>query len=455
MILSGRGRYSKYLRLINISIDLLVLNLTFPFFLSALGIKPLHFGAYLSVSWCIIAYFTGFYEVYRYSTPVQIAGKLIRQGVIFLFVVIAFFPFAKATSFSGGAVSRYLVVAFVAIAACKTILFYYLKHYRISTGSNIRNVIIVGYTPEAVRLRELFEERADYGYKFFGFFSDKKNHPAVLGKITDIEAFTLTKHIDDIYCSLNELSNTQLKDLVEFTNLNNKTIKFIPDSKEIFSKNLRIDYYEAFPLLSLRKTPLHEPIAVIVKRLFDIVFSSLVIILLLSWLTPLLAFLIKLESRGPVFFKQVRAGIDEKKFYCYKLRSMYVNYETEQLATKNDPRVTKVGKFIRKTSIDELPQFLNVLIGDMSVVGPRPHIYLINDTYSNKIKKYVFRHAVKPGITGLAQVRGSRGEISADEDMVNRIKYDVFYIENWSLLLDIKIIIQTVVNIFMGDDKAY
>jgi putative colanic acid biosynthesis UDP-glucose lipid carrier transferase len=165
--------------------------------------------------------------------------------------------------------------------------------------------------------------------------------------------------------------------------------------------------------------------------------------------------LIKLESPGPVFFKQGRPGLDEKEFFCYKFRSMKLNKTTEKEASKNDPRVTKVGRILRKTSVDEMPQFLNVLMGDMSVVGPRPHLWSQNKAYASKVKKYMIRHYVKPGITGLAQVRGFRGEIETDEDMINRIKFDVFYIENWSPILDLKIIVQTVVNIFKGEEKAY
>ena len=181
----------------------------------------------------------------------------------------------------------------------------------------------------------------------------------------------------------------------------------------------------------------------------------MVILLLLSWLIPLLAILIKLESKGPVFFKQGRPGLDEQEFLCYKFRSMQVNRFTEKEVSKNDPRVTKMGKFMRKTSIDELPQFFNVLLGDMSVVGPRPHLWSQNKAYASKIKKYMVRHYVKPGITGLAQVKGFRGEIETEEDMINRIKYDVFYIENWSIIMDLKIIFQTVINIFKGEEKAY
>jgi putative colanic acid biosynthesis UDP-glucose lipid carrier transferase len=210
-----------------------------------------------------------------------------------------------------------------------------------------------------------------------------------------------------------------------------------------------------FPVLSLKKTILHDPTTKVFKRLFDIGFSLFVIIFVLSWLVPVLALLIFIESGFPIFFRQGRPGLDEKEFFCYKFRSMQINKTTEKEASKNDPRVTKMGRFMRKTSLDEMPQFLNVLLGDMSVVGPRPHLWSQNKAYGNRVKKYMMRHYVKPGITGLAQVKGFRGEIETDEDMINRIKYDVFYIENWSLLLDLKIIVLTVVNIFKGEDKAY
>lgn len=455
MISSGKGRYSKYLRPVSILFDILVISTVYRFFFSALNVNDIHFTAYQLACWLIISYFSGFYEVYRYTTVVQILSKLFKQGVLFLLVVIAFFPFAKETLFSGQAIAKYMVTLFVTITVFKLLLFYYLKKYRIATGSNYRNVVIVGFTQQAINLKELFDTRADYGYNFHGYFSDKKTDPQIVGKLGDIKQFTLDNKIDDIYCSLNEMNNQQVRDLVAFAENNNKTIKFIPDTKQILSKNLRIDYYESFPVLSLRKTPLHEPIAKIIKRAFDIVFSLLVIIFVLSWFTPLMALIIKLESKGPVFFMQSRPGINETEFFCYKFRSMRVNKTTEQSVVKNDPRVTRVGKFIRKTSLDELPQFINALKGQMSVVGPRPNLWLQNKQYSATIKKYGMRHYVKPGITGLAQVKGYRGEISTDEDMINRIKYDVFYIENWSLLLDLKIILQTVTNIIMGDEKAY
>lgn len=449
------GRYSKYIRPISIALDLIVIN-SFPFYFFGDHNLDFHwFLPYQNIVWIAIAFLIKFYAVYRFTTPVEILSKLMRQGVLFLLVVIAFFPFAKETVFSGSAIALYVSTVMALIAVFKWLLFYYLKKYRIITGSNFRNAVIIGYTPESIRLKQLFEERNDFGYRFFGFFSDKKSNEHIKGKLDSLRDFVLSNKIDEIYCSLNEISNEQLKDLVEFADENKKAIKFIPDTKEIFAKNLKLDYYGFFPVLSLQRTLLHEPVVKAFKRGFDIAFSLVIIIGVLSWLIPILGLIIKMESKGPIFFLQGRPGINETEFFCYKFRSMKINKTTEKEASKNDPRVTRIGRIMRKTSIDELPQFINVLLGEMSVVGPRPHLWSQNKAYGTRIKKYMVRHYVKPGITGLAQVRGFRGEIETDEDMVNRIKFDVFYIENWSFLLDIKIIIQTVINIFKGEEKAY
>ncbi len=455
MTAAQTGRYSKYIRPISVVFDLAVIIGLSQYFFRELRLDNHYFIPFEAIAWLLIAYVVKFYSIYRFTTPVEIFSKLVSQGIIFLLVVIAYFPFSKQSIFSGKAIAISMTLAFTVITFSKFLWFYYLKKYRIVTGSNFRNAVIIGYTPEAIRLKEVFMTRNDYGYRFMAFFSDKKTNPNIKGRVEDLKPYVLENSVDEIYCSLNEISNEQLKDLVDFADENRKTIKFIPDTKEIFSKNLKVDYYEMFPVLSLRKTTLHDPVTKAFKRMFDIVFSLMVIFFLLSWLVPVLAVLIKLESRGPVFFKQGRPGIDEKEFFCYKFRSMKMNKTTEREASKNDPRVTRIGRILRKTSIDEMPQFLNVLLGDMSVVGPRPHLWSQNKAYANKIKKYMVRHYVKPGITGLAQVRGYRGEIETDEDMINRIKFDVFYIENWSLILDLKIILQTVINIFKGEEKAY
>ena len=234
--------------------------------------------------------------------------------------------------------------------------------------------------------------------------------------------------VDEIYCSLSEISKADLKASTKFADNNLKVLKFIPEQNTILNKDLKRDFYGLVPVLEFRTIPLDDSFNLAFKRVFDVVFSILVIGFIMSWLTPILALLIKLESRGPIFFRQQRNG------YNYK---------------------TLIGKFIRQTSIDELPQFFNVLVGDMSVVGPRPHMLSHTEMYANKVDKFMVRHFVKPGITGRAQVSGYRGEVESDKDIIGRVKFDIFYVENWSFLLDLKIVIKTIIKAIKGDDKAY
>lgn len=269
-------------------------------------------------------------------------------------------------------------------------------------------------------------------------------------------SFVLNNQIDEMYCSIGDLSQNQMNDIIDFADNNLKTLKFIPDEKQLFFQNYTLEYYDYIPVIKLRNISLDEKYNKIIKRFFDIIFSVIIIAGLLSWLIPILGILIKFETKGPVFFKQKRNGLNNREFYCYKFRSMEIN-ELAHLnqVSKNDARVTKIGKIIRKTSIDELPQFFNVFLGDMSVVGPRPHMVSHTQKYAIKIDKFMVRHFIKPGITGLAQISGFRGEVESDKDIVNRVKYDIFYLENWSILLDIKIIMTTIYNIIRGDKKAY
>ena len=237
---------------------------------------------------------------------------------------------------------------------------------------------------------------------------------------------------------------------------NLKKLKLLPDNKDILSRNLILDYYGYIPIVSIRNIPIDKHTNKFFKRFFDIIFSIIIIVGVLSWLTPILAIFIKLESKGPIFFKQMRNGLNYEEFSCYKFRSMRLNEiaDLEQVS-KNDPRITKIGKFMRKTSIDELPQFFNVLLGEMSVVGPRPHMVSHTEMYAKSVDKFMVRHFIKPGITGLAQTNGFRGEVENERDIINRVKYDIFYLENWSLLLDTKIIFLTIYNAISGEEKAY
>ncbi|NNC82954.1 MAG: exopolysaccharide biosynthesis polyprenyl glycosylphosphotransferase, partial [Flavobacteriales bacterium] len=217
-----------------------------------------------------------------------------------------------------------------------------------------------------------------------------------------------------------------------------------------------VDYNGYTPVVSLAKEPLEVRMNRIVKRGFDILFSLCVIVLVFPWLIPITALLIKLESPGPVFFKQKRSGINYKPFYCYKFRTMRVNAQSDtKQATKDDSRITRFGAFLRRTSIDEFPQFFNVLIGNMSVVGPRPHMIEHTRMYSKLIKPFVIRHWVKPGITGLAQAKGYRGETKEVKQMQDRVKMDVFYIQHWSMTMDIRIIAYTCWNMISMQKMGY
>jgi putative colanic acid biosynthesis UDP-glucose lipid carrier transferase len=212
---------------------------------------------------------------------------------------------------------------------------------------------------------------------------------------------------------------------------------------------------DSIPVLTTRKEPLGVALNVWLKRAFDIAFSLLVILTLFPIIFPVIALAIKIDSEGPVFFKQPRQGKKNKLFDCFKFRTMYIHGVSEKQATKDDPRITRVGRFLRKTNLDEFPQFINVLMGNMSVVGPRPHISSQLDQYGAAIKKYKVRHFVTPGITGYAQVNGYRGETKEVSLMEKRVEYDVIYMENWSLSLDIKIIFLTVWNMIKGEKAAY
>jgi exopolysaccharide biosynthesis polyprenyl glycosylphosphotransferase len=246
-----------------------------------------------------------------------------------------------------------------------------------------------------------------------------------------------------------------LKTLVNFGLDSLIKVKVILDSSAD-GQAIQLERFENKPGFDLTPITLDDSGNQLVKRVFDILFSLIFIFLVMSWLLPIIYIMIKIDSKGPVFFKQLRSGKDNKPFKCLKFRTMIVNAKSDTLqATKDDPRITKLGHFLRRTSIDELPQFINVFFGSMSVVGPRPHMLKHTEEYSKIIEKFLGRHYVKPGITGLAQCMGYRGETKDLADMKNRVRLDRYYIENWSFWFDIKIIFLTIVSLVRGSDKAF
>ena len=447
-------KYSYLIRPLIILLDIVFVNFIIYYFRPKefLGIQ---FSIYITIFWLIISYFTKFYNVFRYTHVLRILSLLGAQFFIFILAFFAYFSIFK----EGEVVSKQSNIIFsilFVISTTKFLSFFLLKIYRLS-GKNFRSVIVIGDNKSAKDIVSIFKDKQYLGYRFRGYFSDNnKLLKYRLGSVNDGLIFSRENNIDEIYCEVNSVSSVQLKEIINFSDENKIQVRLIPENKVIYSKNFTKEYFGTIPILKPKKLPFEMFETHLIKRCFDIIFSILIFILLLSWLLPILWVFVKIDSRGPFFFKQKRDGINGEQFYCYKIRSMRVNSISDQTSTvKNDFRITKIGYFLRKTSLDELPQFFNVLRGEMSVVGPRPHINIQTKNYISNIDNYLTRNSVKPGITGLAQVSGYRGEVKKKSDIVNRVRLDIFYIENWSFLLDLKIVLLTIFNMIKGQENAY
>ena len=450
-----KKRYSHFIKPIQIVIDLFIINII-TYFVYDKEYLNIFFLSYISGFWLITSYFFGFYEIYRHTKVLNLLRLLVKQFLFFIFGYFAYFGFFK----EGAIINNQflvLILIIITISFVKLSWLFLLKKYR-SFGNNCRTTIVIGFDDSAKNIIKLFKSKSNLGYKYLGFFSDKiYKDKEYLGNLDAIFEYAKKQVVDEIYCSLSTLNQKQIKRINKFALDKDIILKLIPDGNELYSKNQSIEYYDdSLMVLNVNKLPFDFTENFYLKRFFDIFFSIFVCLFILSWLIPILWIIVKLESEGPLVFKQGREGLNGKEFTCYKFRSMRMNKQSNKIhAIKNDARVTKVGVFLRKTSMDELPQFLNVLLGDMSVVGPRPHLETLSLEYQKDVDNYLKRHIVKPGITGLAQVGGYRGEIKKKSDIKNRVRLDIFYIENWSFFLDIKIIIQTVLNVFKGEEKAY
>lgn len=446
-----QGRYSWLIKPISYAVDLSVIQIISLFYLhQALRLK---FILIISLGWIVTALISKFYEVYRHSSVVRVFNLLVRQGLFFSLFMFAYAGIFPNLEIDPKQTLKYLIICLFFIAISKYILFFLLKRYRAYFKGNIRRTIILGVNKQAKAVAKFFDDTPEAGFINTKLVSFKKSTSQELNALFE---YIKQNRVDEIYCSLSEIGSAEIKAITKFADNNLKIVKFIPEQNTILNKELKRDFYGLVPVLEFRSIPLDDSYNLALKRVFDVVFSTLVIVFVMSWLTPILALLIKLESHGPVFFKQKRNGYNYKSFNCLKFRSMVINKEADLIQVrKADDRVTGVGKFMRQTSIDELPQFFNVLIGDMSVVGPRPHMLSHTDMYANKVDKFMVRHFVKPGITGLAQVSGYRGEVESDSDIIGRVKFDIYYVENWSVLLDVKIIIKTIIKAVKGDEKAY
>ncbi len=337
-------------------------------------------------------------------------------------------------------------------------------HAYLNKGIFYDHVLLVGSTKAAEEFIDAVKKYYYYGYKCIGYIDEQnqlKKECAYLGNLNDLHTILRTTEIDEVFIALPTGENEKIQNCIAICDGLNIKVRILPNLSEFTSSSVYINNIGLLPVVNVGDLPLDKRENRTLKRVFDIVFSLLFFIFLGSFLFPLLAIIIKLSSKGPIFFKQERWGLNNKRITCYKFRSMYKessDLDEEgnfQQAHKNDPRITLIGKILRKTNMDELPQFWNVLMGNMSVVGPRPHPTQLNIESMELVDNYMLRHMVIPGITGLAQVNGCRGETRTTEDMQKRVNFDLYYIQRWNFWLDLQIIIQTVINIFRGDQNAY
>lgn len=332
-----------------------------------------------------------------------------------------------------------------------------LEDYLTSNFKIRKTVAILEMNQGGLKLAAYLEKQNSFNFVGFlgeeGFYVDKNGELMPSAS----EQFKSAAHsgIKEVYVSLAPDRMGDVKNLLNEAEKQCLRLKFVPDLSA-GTAQFNIEHFGGFPVLSARTEPLENIENRFKKRFFDIFFSLTVIIFIMSWLYPILALIIKSQSRGPVLFKQIRSGRDNQPFYCYKFRSMRLNSDSDKKqASLNDDRITPIGRFMRRTSLDELPQFFNVLAGTMSVLGPRPHMLSHTEEYRALIDRYMVRQFLKPGISGWAQVNGYRGETREAALMEKRVEHDIWYMENWSVMLDIRIVFMTIINIFKGEENAY
>ena len=404
-----------------------------------------------------------------YFVPIQLHRSIVYLDKIvqraFSVISLLIFLFATCLIFLnvGDVLATFLVVYYVStivVFSCwRVFVRMLLKFYR-RKGYNFKRVVIVGAGKNGMELYRAMRDDISSGFNILGFFDDnlalKDILPSYLGTTDKVEEFAIAKDIDEIYCTLRGTNDEKILRMLNFAEKQMIRFYIVPEFYRNVKKSMVMEFLESVPLLTIRREPLQAFYNRALKRSFDLVFSSVVLCTIFPILYVLIGFLIKRSSPGPIFFKQKRTGLYGHDFECYKFRTMRVNDQADTMqAVKDDPRKTKIGDFLRRTNLDEFPQFINVFKGDMSVVGPRPHMLKHTEQYSALIDKYMVRHLVKPGVTGWAQVTGYRGETKTLEQMEGRVKRDVWYIENWTFFLDLKIIVVTLVNMFRGDKNAY
>lgn len=408
----------------------------------------------VNMSFILVEFFSSQIHERRVVFADRVIIEAVRTGLIHLAIFLAFLSFLDIN------INPLKYVVFYTFFLSGLSLWWILsrkiiKRYR-THGFNFRRIIIIGGGAAGTRLIKEMLSDAGYGYRILGVFDDNKRNRGTghyAGTLSDVEQFVKKNLIDEMYCTMNDDATTA--QMIKIADNNAMDFYYVPQFSKTVARKFELSSIGNVPILALRPNPLGNTVNRLIKRSIDLAVSSLVLICSPIVLIPV-AIGIKISSKGPIFFKQKRTGYRGEEFWCYKFRTMRVNADSDKVqATRDDPRKTKFGDFLRKTSIDELPQFFNVWRGDMSIVGPRPHMVKHTQDYSALIDKYMLRHTIKPGITGWAQVNGLRGQTEHLWQMERRVEYDVWYAENWNVMLDMKIIFLTVYNAIKGEKNAF
>ena len=452
-----RIRYSRYFKTAIIILDIFIVASVFIFFFltkhsfeiaKAKTEQNVLALLLLTFFWILLSGRTKLYSIPRNLTYTLYVERIVTHIFLFLLGIVLF---AKASDNIFLQYEMYWIAftLFAILFSIKSLIFFSLKFFR-AKGGNFRNVMFLGDNDSSFILKNIISNRKDYGYKLYDYQQNKTD-------INQLKDFWHKNGIHTIFLPADHnLDKNFEKEIIEEAENNKVKVAIIPSiiRNDFFEYDL--GYIETQPILFPSKFPLSYYTNASIKRAFDVLFSLLTLIFIGTWLFPIISILIKLDSKGSVFFIQKRYGFHDEVFNCIKFRTMVENKDCSTKTTsENDVRITKIGKFLRKTSLDEMPQFFNVLLGQMSVVGPRPHMLLIDDYYKERIGRYAVRSLVKPGITGLAQVSGLRGDTGdMDVQMKKRILADSFYVKNWSLTLDLIIISKTIFLIIKGDKKA-
>jgi putative colanic acid biosynthesis UDP-glucose lipid carrier transferase len=448
------------LDLIGLNLIFFILLLFYQRALSSLNFTPyIDFWMVTNLTWIIISIAAGLYGsmlVLKFELFVKRTSQIYLLWVMLILlylVVIREVDFSRTFIF-------FLLICFLLILGLNRFSYFAIHKYIKKRGTYVNKIIILGYNEMSKKLAKYFEEEG-INTELVGFIEEPLNVDELTNYpiLTNIDnAVEMAKKMDvqEIFSTIMPEQNQVIYHLMHDAENNCVKFKIIPDFSMFLKKPVVIDYLSDMPVLALRGDPLEDMGNRIKKRLLDLLVSSAVLLFILSWLIPLVAAIVKLESKGPVFFRQLRSGKNDKPFFCLKFRSMRINeFADQQSAIRDDPRITRIGRFLRKSSLDEFPQFINVFVGEMSLVGPRPHMLKHSSEFSKMVAHYMSRQFLKPGITGWAQINSYRGEIKSQAEIEGRVASDLWYFENWTIWLDIRIMFLTLYQVFAGHKNAY